>query len=203
MLVFAIPFSGYSTTQPGPVNPIYIGFSGGVNYSNLAFEGFSTEFLPSGQFSIDIEYPLGYMRGLEGVNTIFSGIIYDNRNLNVIDTNNILSKVNITYITVPVKYQYFLFSFDAENRFKTSFVIGASINLYITRSPNNVIKKPRWITGGAILGSKFEYTLNTDLSIFIEYNYQFGLTNLFDIKVLNAINSHIVNIGFKFPSTIF
>lgn len=187
-----------------PTQTIYVGLSGGLNYSKLAYEDYSTEFLPSGQFSIDIEYPLVYRKGLEGVNTISSGIIYDNRNFNIIDTNNITSKINITYITFPVKYQYYLFSFDKENRFKTSFVIGPSFSLYISQSPSNTIEEPYWVNIGVILGSKFEYTLNPELLMFVEYNYQFGLTHLYDIERESRSVTQLINLGFKVPtSTIF
>ncbi len=169
----------------------------------MMYENTSTEFMLSGKISFDFEYPMLYINEYRRDFTFSTGISFDNMNLNIYDANDNQELINITFITIPIKYELLIGTNYSESRFRTSIVIGPSFSFLISNSSNVSTKKTQWLNAGFILGPKFEYVLNPELFMFIEYNYQFGLTNLFDIKVLNAINSHIVNIGFKFPSTIF
>ncbi len=209
LLAFAIPYNGYGqgdqddpSDRPPRAQPFLIGLSSGINYSNMMYENTSTEFMFSGKISLDFEYPMLYINEYRRDFTFSTGISFDNKNLNINDANNNQKQSNITFLTIPIKYELLIGTNYSENKLRTSIVVGPSFSFLIS-NPFKVIKeKPLWLNVGIILGPKFEYVLNPELFMFIEYNYQIGLTKLYDIEALNAINSHIVNIGFKIPSTV-
>ncbi len=131
-------------------------------------------------------------------------ISYDNKNLNVMDTNSNVKHLNLTYIIIPIKYQRFLLSLGADSQFRTSFLIGPIVSFHISQSPNNILEKLPWINVGLLLGTKFEYDLNPNLSIFLDYSFQFGMVNIQSEREGSRIISNNINLGFKVPTnTIF
>lgn len=203
MLAFAIPFSGYSEMNPGPTYPIYIGFSGGVNYSNIRNDIFSSESDPSGQFSFYFEQRLGYIRAKSRNGSVAFGIGLNNRKLNIRDSNNIEYQTILNFISIPAMYQFTFLGLDKENSISASLNFGFSLNLFVSEPTNNNIKNPYWLYVGVLIGSKIEYELTSNLSIFMDYNYEFGITDIQDVDNISRSKMHLINLGFKVPTTVF
>ncbi len=108
---------------PGPAHPICIGLSGGVNYSNIRNDIFSSESNPSEQFSLYFEHRLGNIKAKSRLGSVAFGIGFNNRTMNLTDSNNIEYKSSLNYITIPAMYQFPFFGLDKENKFSAYFFL--------------------------------------------------------------------------------
>jgi hypothetical protein len=217
LLAFTIPFSAYGQdigVDKGffgcvlggnlpPRQPIQIGLTGGINFSEIYSDEINTESGLSKQFLLYFEYPLSLGKVQEDYLSLSSGIGYNNINLNISDSNHIESKSNLTYITIPVLYQITALTLGEEHQFRTNLKFGSSFNIFVSQSSNEVIENPNWIYLGAILGAKIEYALDSNLALFVDYHIDIAITDIQDNSDLDRISSHFINLGLKVPITVF
>ena len=191
----------YFALKPGTSYPIRIGLSGGVNYSNISNDIISSESIPSGQFSLYFDYRTGSIESITRSPSVAFGIGFNNRIMNLINPNNIERKSSLNYLTVPLLYQYPFWGLDKENKFSAYIIFGSSLNFYISQSTNRIVENPHWLYVGVLIGSEFEYEISSNLSLFLDYRYEFGGTDIQDIDKASRSTMHLINIGFKVPST--
>jgi hypothetical protein len=180
----------------------YFGFSGGINYSNVNFKEFKVDNLQSGQISIEIE-SFYFSDPREANSALLYGLSYEMKKHNILDLSNQRIKLQSTYITVPLKYQYKLIEIDGS--IPIHILLGGFYSLKLNEiSSSNDIEYFPQSNYGVITGLNVLHFINSiNAYVFLEYNFQYGFASLNNtISTTNNV-SHLINIGFKFPSTVF
>ncbi|PKL78225.1 MAG: hypothetical protein CVV25_12315 [Ignavibacteriae bacterium HGW-Ignavibacteriae-4] len=127
-------------------------------------------------------------------------------------TTNDEKKLNIEsgYMSLISKYQYTILNRNRKSNVPISLLVGGFLNTRMNEESNfdntNYIDEDGLLARnnyGLLIGTKIEYVNSSDYSIFIEYNFGYDFSTL--EKLFPSTNSfmHIINLGFKFPSTIF
>lgn len=209
LLAFAIPFSGYATIIPSKSTPFYIGLSSGINFTKLNNNEFHSEYRQSPQFSFNAEFILADSTENQ-IHSMYLSWGYYNRSYYL--TTNDEKKLNIEsgYMALISKYQYTILNRNRKSNVPISLLVGGFLNVRMDEESNydntNYIDEDGLLARnnyGLLIGTKIEYVSSSDYSIFIEYNFGYDFSTL--EKLFPSTNSfmHIINLGFKFPSTIF
>ncbi len=180
----------------------YIGFSGGVNYSNVNFKEFKVDNLQSGQISIEIE-SFYFSDPRKANSALLYGLSYETKKYNILDLSNQGIKLQSTYITVPLKYQYKLIEIDGSS--PIHILLGGFYSLKLNEiSLSKDIEYFPQSNYGVITGLNVLHFINSiNAYIFLEYNFQYGFASTQNTVTSFGNLSHLINVGFKFPSTIF
>lgn len=175
---------------------IYLGTSGGINYSKLNYNNIGTDYRQSYQIALRIEnllidtnknYNSGISYGFSIGEFEFEEQTSEN-NTKVVSLNN--------YI-FPVIYQHRLV--EISDDFSLFGQLGAFINFMHTTKENEISNLP-WFNFGGIIGINLTYLFSTNWGVVIEYNLHNGLAPIDNTYTLSSNISHVINIGFKFPS---
>ena len=213
LLALAILFNGHSSLFSNSYSkiPFYFGFSGGMNYSKVNYDEVSKEYLPSGQIAFEIE-SFVFSNSKVAKSSLLYGLSYESKNYNILNLNNKEIQLESSYLTIPIKYQYNIIDLMKDNsnmsflmkedNLTISILIGGFYSLLLNQksSDENIDYLPS-SNYGIIIGSKLDYMFNNGINVFIEYNLQYGFASLQNSVSTTTNISHIINIGFKFPST--
>ena len=130
------------------------------------------------------------------------GITYESKKYDILSSTNKTILLESSYLTIPIKYQYNIH--DLIESLPLSFLLGGFYSFKLDE--NSIDKNIEYLPNsnyGVILGSKIEIFLNNGFFLNLDYNFQYGFATLQN-SISNSGNvSHVINIGFKFPSTIF
>jgi len=206
LLVFAIPYSGYGQVGVNPLTfyptsrPFYLGLNGGLNYSKINYDDASTEYLPSVQLAIEFQSFLSSYKNARS--TLLYGVSYELKQFSILNSSNESIQLESSYLSFPIKYQYYFT--DLQKSIPVSVVLGGFYSFKLDES--SIDKDIEYLPNsnyGIIVGPKIEIILNYGFFLNLDYNFQYGFASLKNsISTTNNI-SHIINIGFKFPSTVF
>lgn len=183
----------------------YIGIGTGFSYSTV---------LPNDKrisnSLLKERYFISYERYLDNRDMTFTspkysielGICYESKNYNILNLNNQSIQLESNYLTIPIKYQYEFI--DLQKSITVSVVLGSFYSLLLNEksSDKNIEYLPN-SNYGIIVGPKIEVFLINGYFLNLDYNFQYGFASL-NNSISNTNNvGHIINIGFKAPSTIF
>lgn len=178
--------------------PFYVGLNSGVNLSKVNYSEHTINLNTSYQIGLEIESFIRPINNWE--KSILYGLSYESKNFNIKRNNKESKNINAGYLTFPIKYHQELFRFlDEEIIFRIqlggfySFLINSSIV-----NTNSFIPNSNY---GIILGATFTYTTSIGLYFILDYNFQNGFAPIDNTTQFNSNISHVINIGFKVPST--
>jgi hypothetical protein len=186
----------------GPPIPFYLGLSGGTNFSKVNFDESSLDYISSVQIAIEFE-SFAFSGPKNAKSTLLYGVSYESKNYKILNSNNEEIQLESSYLTIPVKYQHLLF--DIENLTPFNILLGGfySFKLNEISSSKDIEYFPQ-SNYGVITGLNVLHFINSiNVYIFIEYNFQYGFASTQNTVANSGNVSHVINIGFKFPSTIF
>lgn len=208
MLTFAIPYSGYgqldydSPLTDCPVNiPFYLGLSGGLNYSKINYNEANSNYLFSRQISLELETFIS-SKVKNTRNILLFGISYESKLFNIVNSSNQTIQLESSYVTIPIKNQVNII--ELHKSIQLSLLLGGfySFKLIENSRDDDIEYLPNG-NYGLIVGSKIEHILRSGVIIHLEYNFQYAFASI-ENTIANSGNvSHLINVGFKFPSTIF
>ncbi|MFN3196183.1 MAG: hypothetical protein ACE364_09560 [Chlorobiota bacterium] len=180
-----------------PSPSTYFGFNTGLNLSKLNQRYFPTNYFLSGQFSFEIESLINQPGS--PISSLLYGLSYDSKNYEVKSETIQTRNIQVNYITLPIKYQHQFFRF-----FKKLLVLGTiggyySILLNSSQDSNNQLLPTS--NYGISLGLNSIYVFRNGVNLILEYSYQNGFAPIDNTTSFSSNISHVINIGFKVPST--
>jgi len=174
---------------------LYAGFNAGINYSKINYENTPTKLLLSYQLAFDLEY---FFLKIESFHfSLLSGLYYESRRLEESTFNNDLITYNFHYITLPFKFRYTIDRI-AENTYSNiqwGGFLSSKIDSDNSHGNRSNISDFNY---GILFGANVAYFFENDKYIFIEYNFQFGISELINESKKIGTFSHVFNIGYKF-----
>ena len=203
------------------------GIKGGINFANLRGDKTITYYYKGGKqiaipgsnkgkvgFHIGAfaEYPINEKltfqpellistQGAEFENNSYE----ENRAYSSKATKNMVSKVNLTYLEVPIMFKYNVVEkLNVEFGLQIGFLIGAENNIVYTIT-NDVsrdiysldidAKKMKSVDFGLNFGASYDITEN----IFVQARYNLGLTNV-NVLNMSSLDGNVfqISVGYKF-----
>ncbi len=190
-------FSNLNAVSYTPI-PFYIGLNSGVNLSKVNYSEHLTSFNTSYQIGLEIESFIRPIRNWE--NSILYGITFELKKYEIRDENTKFRIIESNYLTIPLKYNRNFFEFlNDDIIFNVQAGVFYSLLLNSTNN-NSQLALPNH-NYGVILGTGFTYITSTGLYLILEYNFQNGFAPIDNTTPFSSNISHVINIGFKVPST--
>lgn len=177
----------------------FLGLSGGLNYSKINIDKVSTEYLLSGQIAIEFQSFLSSYKTERS--TLLYGVSYELKKYNVLNKSSQTIQLNSSYLTIPIKYQYYFI--NLQKSIPASIVLGGFYSFLLNEQSINDIEYLPNSNFGIIVGPKIEIILNNGFFLNLDYNFQYGFASTKNTVSNSGNVSHLINVGFKFPSTIF
>jgi hypothetical protein len=172
--------------------PFYVGLNSGVNLSKVNYDEHTSSFNTSYQLGLEIESLFPPFKN--GKSSLLYGLSYESKIYEINNDNNEAKNINADYLTFPIKYQYRFSNYlNIHVGGFYSFLLNSNDDNYLSAFPNS--------NYGISLGINSIYVFRNGVNLILEYSFQNGFAPIDNTTQFSSNISHVINIGFKVPST--